>query len=159
MHFVESWGDGRVLKDLKASVYNDSENVSRLNVTTKLLVDLHDVVVAVGMHVKNLTSEDEYDVSIVPQSSRLCKISKNPIEKFLRSIGIDRFTNLTYDCPMRKGSYYIVGYSLEDIMFPTTPPLWSFRYQLEVIAKGLQAKNGRMIKFFTLTIEGSVLLD
>lgn len=159
MHSVEFWGDDGVLKDLTATVYNDSEDVSRLNVTAMLSVDLHDVVVAVGMHVKNISSEDEYDVSIVPQSHRLCKISKNPIEKFLRSIGIDRFTNLTFDCPMRKGVYYIAGYSLDDDMFPTTPPIGNFKYQLEVIAKGLQTKNGKMVKFFNLTIEGSVLRD
>lgn len=159
MHSVESWGDGSFLKDLTSAVYNDSENVSRLNVTAMLLVKLHDVVVAVGMHVKNITSENEYDVSIVPQSHRLCKISKNPIEKFMRSLGIDEYTNLTYDCPLRKGFYYISGYTLEDDMFPTTPPIGNYKYQLEVIAKGSPTKNSRMIRFLNLTVEGKVLRD
>lgn len=159
MHSVESWGDESFLKDLTSAVYNDSENVSRLNVTAMLLVKLHDVVVSIGMHVKNITSEDEYDVSIVPQSTRLCKISKNPIEKFMRSLGIDEYTNLTYDCPMRKGVYYICGYPFEDDIFPTTPPIGNFKYQLEVVAKGLKAKNSKMIRFFNLTVKGTVLRD
>lgn len=113
MKSAESWSSPTHIQNFDLAVFNDSDNVSRFNFSGKLLMNLQRLLLSFEVKRKTSLASKSYEIDIFKSNVDSCNVAKgivgNYIINFILS-GLDEYSNLAFECPMRKGFVFIYNF-------------------------------------------------
>lgn len=121
------------------SIFKDSKGVTLHNASGTLLIDLKKILVAFTVRIKSTPNRKDYDRLVFQGNVDTCKVSQGVIGNFFVNwfLSINQNSNFHFDCPMKKGFYYV--YNLPNIDTSFLPafikPRQSHDWELTIGAK------------------------
>lgn len=113
------------------------------NASGTLLVDLKKILIAFIIRVKSSPHRKEYDQLLFQGNVDTCKVSQGVLGNFLVKwfLSADQNSNFHFDCPMKKGFYYLYNLPNIDTSFlPAFIPQKDREWEMTVTAKTKFAK-------------------
>jgi len=149
-HSVKSTFNPAVLNNFSMIVFNDSDGLSRSNLTVTFARDLANTVGSFAITLKNMDNETINFPNILKGNFDACKIQKGQIGHFVVKMIKDKiqdFSNYSFECPQMKGKYYADNFPIMGMEYlPYFPrSLLGARLNFEFVAvakaKILKAKS------------------
>lgn len=122
------------VRDADAVAFNDTEGISRFNITASLKVDVNVMRITFVFLGKTEQSKKEFDWTIMRGNVDSCKIVEGVLGAFIQRIILEH-SNYDFKCPIRKGDYYLINVPVYEFM-PTFVPGLSGDFLLTLICKG-----------------------
>lgn len=160
-HSIKSIHNPAVVLNFSITVFNDTKGISRLNITISSKVDIKEARVAVTVMGKHKPSNREFDKLLLRANIDTCNINKGMLGNFLHSVirkQLKDHSNYNFDCPIKKGTYYVSNLPpVDDKMLPTYILGIYGAYQVKVSITGKIANNKKLIHIVTVNSFGSVI--
>lgn len=128
----------RFVENFKFTIFKNANGVIMHNASGTLLVDLKKVLVSFVIKVKSSEIRKDYDQVLFQGNADTCKISQGVIGNFLIKaiLSYDRDTNYYFDCPMKKGFYYLNNLpNLDTSFIPPFIPRKDREWEMTIGAK------------------------
>jgi hypothetical protein len=162
LHSFKASFNPRVVSDFSLSFANDSNGVSRFNMSGLLKSNLTFPIVSFSLRVKGHREPDEieYPYEVLKSTINVCKVSKGVFGSFLVPYvlgNLKQHTNVTVFCPFYAGSYYAKDFPVpNDEILPIVPSfveklIWEFT----IVVKGKVAK--KMVQFGSVKAYGVLI--
>jgi Protein of unknown function (DUF1091) len=106
---VEYKFNPRYLSAFEMEVFNDTEGISRINLTSSLKTTFERVLIFVQSKKKNQMNDKHYDKELYKATINICEASKGLFGMFFfKNImaEAEKYTNFTFVCPIKPNKYH-----------------------------------------------------
>jgi Protein of unknown function (DUF1091) len=96
------------VSNVSAAVFNDSDFVSRVNISMLLKVDLQEIIVSVVFK-NRVGNSKEYNHHVLSIQTNTCRVEKGVLGNFIIKAlaeNLRNYSNYKFVCPLKKGFYY-----------------------------------------------------
>lgn len=128
----------RYVESFKLALFKNANDDTLHNISGTLLIDLTKISVSFAIKFKSTPDRKDYDKLLFQGNVDICKVSRGVMANFMVKafLSSERETNFHFDCPMKKGFYYLYNLpTMEKSFFPGFIPKYSRIWELTVIAK------------------------
>lgn len=122
-----------------ATVFNDSDGVSRMNFSAHQLVDLKKMFIFITITGESVRDSNKYDTSILNSKVDSCNVAKGIFGNFVIrvfSTTMGNYSNYKFTCPQKKGFYFIANLPLIETYMPQSIIRLTGRYATSIVLKG-----------------------
>lgn len=105
------------MKDFHFDVFNDTNGVSRANVSGSTLVQFENVAASFKALGKTNEATNTFDKTMLSGTINFCSISKGTVGYFFLNFDqetLRKYSNFSFDCPQKKGFYYASNFPMLD---------------------------------------------
>lgn len=116
-------GNPTHISDIHVCAFNDTEGISRWNVSFSLKTDIKSLMLAYAIMGKTNETNADFDRTLMRGNLDFCNIGKGMIGVFMQTIYgslMLEHSNYHFGCPIRKGDYYASNVpAIDDKLLPT----------------------------------------
>lgn len=159
-HDAQFSGNSEAVENLKFQVFNDSDLVSRFNLTFNLKVKILKFVGYIDWSGSSKVGSKFYDTTIIKQTVDTCKVSKGVLGNFfIRMIfdNIVEFSNYKFDCPQEKGQIYAYNFPIIDMKYIPPGMLSALNsWEFSLVVKGKMSASKPFQNIFSIKASGGI---
>lgn len=146
---------------MTVDVFNDTNGVSKLNMTVSQIVDLPKAVSFFVLSVKNHPKDKDFKKEVLRSSADHCKLANGIFGNFIvKKIVelLEETSNFTYTCPQRKGFYHVTNFAVLDLSLPVYMVGLAGDFELVVTVKAKVSKSKTLAHVFTVRVIGALYI-
>lgn len=134
------------MNDLSISVFNGSDGMSRVNITTTLKVDLLKVSTMFSLMGKTYENSKEFDHLILKGNIDSCKVSNGTFGNFIVQMiaeNLEKYSNFRFECPLKKADFYAINFPVDMKYIPyyflANPQKWELTSTIRAKVKNTKS--------------------
>lgn len=151
-----------LVENFEFKVFKNADGVSLHNASGTLLVELKKVLVTFVIKVKSSPGRKDYDQLLFQGNVDTCKVSQGVFGNFIIKaiVSSARETNFQFDCPMKKGFYYLYNLPNFDTSFiPPFIPQKGREWEMTIGAKTKFPKAASASQIFFVKLYGESIFN
>lgn len=155
---METWSSPGHLDNFSFVFFNGTDNLPYFNFTVNLLVEIKSAIFSFNMKQKSSLSQKTYDIEMFNSNTDLCQFGKGFLGSYILKFfmeGLQNYSNLNIQCPMKKGYYYAQNFPLpasKNSFLPSLMP--TILWQLTIESKAKLSKSQARVRLFNMQIQG-----
>lgn len=160
---AESSSNAKLVGNFEFSIFNNSKGISAYNLTFDVLRDFSRLLLYFELRVKSDNRSNDYDVRMFHGNVDFCNLTYGMVSNYVvKSIlpGPTSLSNLRYQCPLKKGSYFIYNMEapeLKESVITIFVPIIYCQWEMKIIAKAKTSPTASAVRVFNFLVKGEAL--
>lgn len=150
------------MQNFKLTIFKTGIDDTMVNGSGTLLVDLKKISMTFIIKTKSSPEKRDYDKLLFQGNVDTCKISQGVIGNFIikRIMTSALDTNFHFDCPIKKGVYFLYNLpSMPTSFIPAFIPKYNRTWELTLSAKTKLPKVASVLQLLFLKLYGETCID